>query len=73
MPNTADHHWWMFFFHDWEAVAVRDRFQPFRDGLSGEIRKDVGSVKTDILYRCACGKVKVKSVRGAWKLEEVRA
>ena len=60
-------------FHEWKPIAVQTRFQPFRDLQTGEIIKDVGTIKTDVLYRCTCGKLKVRAIRGEWTLQQVTA
>lgn len=58
-------------FHQYSAVAVQHRFEPFYNRLTQEIHKDVGATRTDILYRCECGKVNTKTVAGKWTLGEV--
>jgi len=74
MCSMSDHFWWMFCFHDWKAKQVYTRHEPCANqGWAGEVKilEGVRYAKTDILYACACGKVKVVTVRGTWKLEEI--
>ena len=71
MSNQANHYWWMFISHDWKVKAVHTRIEPAINSLTLEVVENVGRAKTDILYVCDCGKVKTKTVRGTWKLDEV--
>ena len=68
----TNHAQWMVFHHDWEIVAVKERFQPFLDPMTRELYKTCGTFWTDVLYRCACGKLKTKKIQGQWTLEQVR-
>lgn len=58
------------FRHRWSLDASRivRKFKDYqgRDVTTGH--------ETEVLYRCErCEKVKVKTVKGAWKLEELRS
>jgi hypothetical protein len=68
----ADHHWWMFPFHDWNVKAVEHRFKPWFDPFTRKIDPMAGTKYTDVLYACACGKTKVKSIKGTWTLEQLK-
>jgi len=75
--ETSDHFWWMFMFHSWRVIAVYNRDEPMVDKLDGDLIEDgdckpVTRPRTDILYRCPCGKVKTKTVQGKWTLEQVK-
>lgn len=67
------HRQWAFWAHSWTPVAAYTRFQPFMDPLSREIRKDVGDSKTDVLYRCECGRVRSGVISGRWTMEQILA
>lgn len=67
----ADHFQWMFWSHEWQAVAVYERNQPFYDEDSYKISDDVIVPRTDVLYRCSCGKLKSVAVPGRWTLDQV--
>lgn len=62
-------HW-----HDWEIVASNIRVQPIlTGGIQLESNREIGTPYTDILYKCACGKIKEDSIHGRWTLEQLRA
>jgi len=64
-------HFPAFLFHEWEPVGTNVREEPAFDEYGAQI---VGVIrpKTDILYRCECGAVKVRIVTGRWTLAQVR-
>lgn len=61
----------MFWQHKYKAISTNIRFEPFRDLLSGEIHKDCGGFRTDVLLKCECNKLKVQALKGKWTLDEV--
>lgn len=67
----SGHNWWMFCFHDWRLKGVCNRIEPLLDCFGGALI-DVGNSRTDVLYVCPCGKVKTKTLRGTWTLEQVQ-
>jgi hypothetical protein len=64
----AVNHW---FRHEYKPIAVNNRFEPWRDALTGIIHKDCGAFRTDILLRCICGKLQTKTLKGQWSLKQV--
>ena len=67
------HYWWMFFLHEWKANAVYTRMEPIYLPTQAQVETGVIVLpKTDVLYVCDCGKTKTVTLRGTWKLEEVR-
>ena len=65
----------MHIFHDWKPIAANYRLQPMFKGadgvVTGEIVQGVGISKTDVLWKCNCGKVKSTTVHGKWTLEQI--
>jgi hypothetical protein len=65
----------MHIFHNWKPVAANYRFQPMFKGsvgaVTGELLEGVGSSKTDVLWRCECGKIKSTTLDGKWTLEQI--
>lgn len=68
--------------HKWQAVATINRDQPIYDpGFPNEtstskavsrILAERAAPKTDILWRCSCGKVKTTTIQSKWTLDQVR-
>lgn len=64
----------MHIFHKWIAVAVRTREQPVGTEMTrytGEFVAGVATPKTDVLFRCSCGKIKSEDIHGYWTLEQI--
>src|SRR5882762_3586356 len=69
-------------FHEWKAVATVNRDQPIWDQkfpnetatskAVSRVLAEVAAPKTDILWRCSCGKVKTTTIQSTWTLDQVR-
>lgn len=59
------------FQHDWRAVGVKKAFGSIINRLNFE--KEAENVPmTEVLYRCGCGAVKTETIKGHWRLNQIK-